>query len=465
MSDLWTDSFFPSDFSQFIGNTEIVESVKKWGENWEQGKKGKPLLLYGPTGTGKTTLALLAAKYFQWELFELNASDFRTKDVIDRVVGAASQGASFLGKQRLILLDEVDGLQARDKGGAAAISKILRESNNPVILTANGIYANQKLAPLRQQSELLQFRKINYLSIAKRLREILDEKKVSYNEEAVKLLAKNCNGDFRSALLDTQTLAIIGNVSLKEVEKLGFRERQENVFKVLEAIFKGNSFNEVRKARFQSEISNDLLFRWVEENIPRAYTNIDDSAAAFEMLSRADIFEGRISRRQHYGFKRYSSELFTAGIALSKQQPVHGWLKFQFPQLLKKLSASSSVRNLKKELGRKMGGKMHSSSKQVMAEDLAFFQMIFSNKELAVHYAAAFDLDEKELAFLLNTKPSTKKVQKILEQAGQLKQDEMLSKRRPFGALHENDLPEPELEDNATGERPLENDDNQTTLV
>ncbi|MAG21884.1 MAG: hypothetical protein CL943_01080 [Candidatus Diapherotrites archaeon] len=432
---LWPDNYFPQNFEQFIGNVEIVEHAVKWAEEWDKGGKGKPLLFFGNTGTGKTCLAILLAQHFGWELFELNASDFRTKDVIERLVGAASQGASFSGKRRLILLDEVDGLQARDRGGAAAIVKILKESNNPVILTANDIYSNQKLLPIREQCELRQFKKINYLSIAKRLRAILESEKISFDPEAIKLLARNCGGDFRSALLDTQALSFSGPISFSNVEQLGYRERQENVFNVLDKIFKGKTVGEVRKARFQSEVSDDLLFRWVEENIPRVYSDIGDTARAFDVLSRADIFEGRIMRRQHYGFKRYSSELFTSGVALSKQNEYHGWLKLQFPQLLKNLRASSARRNLKKELTRKIGLKTHSSSKKVSTEDLPFMKLIFQDKTLAPKIAAEFELNEKEIAFILETKPSAKKVQNIFEESQKIKQEVMIAKRKPLEAI------------------------------
>ena len=461
---LWTDTYFPQKFDQFIGNVEIVQTARAWASSWEQGKKQKPLLFFGATGTGKTCLALLLAKQMNWELFELNASDFRTKDVVDRLVGAASQGASFTGKRRLILLDEIDGLQSRDKGGAAAIVRILRETNNPVILTANDIYAKQQLLPIREQCTLQQFKKINYLSISKRLRELLDGEAAKYDEEAIKALARNCAGDFRSALLDTQTLSMSGAISMQDVESLGYRERQENVFKVLEVIFKSSSVEEVRKARFQSAISDDLLFRWVEENIPRIY-NKEDTASAFNALSRADIFEGRIMRRQHYGFKRYSSELFTTGVALSKQQEYHGWLKVQFPQLLKKLSRSSSLRSMKKQMSGKIGKKMHSSAKRVSADDLPFIKILFQNQLKATELAASFELDEKEIAFLLDTKPSTKKVQKILEQAEQLRQKELISKRKPLSAIDENSLGNFSAQDEAQVAEPEPQEDkNQTRL-
>ncbi|MDP6670476.1 MAG: replication factor C large subunit [archaeon] len=441
MEGPWTEKFFPNDFEQFVGNVEIVDFARQWAKGWSAGKKQQPLLLFGPPGTGKTCIAILIAKAFDWQLFELNASDFRTKDVIDRVAGAASQAASFSGKPRLVLLDEVDGLHGNaDRGGSAAISKILREARNPVILTANEIYGNQRMLPLRTGCKLLQFKKINYLSIAKRLRELLTSEGIEFDPEAVKLLARNCAGDFRSTLIDLQALSPSGKIDLEGVNSLGYRERQKDVFKTVEAIFKGESVADIRKARWQSEVSNEMLLRWVEENIPRHFTKGDDLASAFSNLSRADVFNGRIRNRQHYGFLRYSSELMTSGVALSRENDYHGWMHYQFPSLLRLLSSNKAERNLKKQISKKMSPKLHSSLRQVMSSHLPFLKMVFKDKEKAAMLSAWFDLDEKEIAFMMGSKPTTKKVQKIFEEAQALKQEEMLSKRKSFIGIEDNSL-------------------------
>jgi replication factor C large subunit len=98
-------------------------------------------------------------------LFELNASHFRTKDIIEKIVGAATQNASFDGKKRLVLLDEIDGIHGKeDKGGLQAILQVIKDSQNPLILTANDIYADKKLAPLRTACTLWQFMHMSKLS-------------------------------------------------------------------------------------------------------------------------------------------------------------------------------------------------------------------------------------------------------------------------------------------------------------
>src|SRR3989344_6603938 len=146
--ELWTETFSPKSTEEFIGNSEIVASAMQWADAWGKGKTQKPLLLWGQSGAGKTCLAMLLAKLNGWDLFELNASDFRSKEIIERLAGAAAMNASFSGNKRLVLFDEVDGLQAQDRGGAGAITQLLKESQNPVILTANDIYGDQKLAPI-----------------------------------------------------------------------------------------------------------------------------------------------------------------------------------------------------------------------------------------------------------------------------------------------------------------------------
>lgn len=463
-SELWTEKYFPRNLTEFIGNTDLVEKAIAWSREWKQGKKKKPLLFFGPTGIGKTALAYLIARINSWGIFELNASDSRTKEIIEKVAGAAAFNASFSGELRLVLLDEVDGLQRQDRGGVGAITGIIRESNNPIILTANDIYADRKLLPLRSYCELMQFKRINYLSIAKRLREILEEEKIEFNPEAVTLLAKNSKGDFRSVLIDLQTLSLKGRIEIKGVEELGGREREEDIFKILRKTFTADNFADARNARFSADISTELLERWIEENIPRHFTFPEDTANAFERLSKADIFNGRIMKRQHYGFLRYSSDLMTAGVSLSRKKDYPGFVMYQFPKLLSMLSRTASSRRMRKELTEKMSEKIHSSSREILAEDFPFLKIILqNNKEFLIQFSAQFDLSTEEIAFLIGSKAETKKVKEIHEKAIEEKKKIISTKRRPLEGLDEYMAKRIEKTDKE-GKREEEKEPMQTSL-
>lgn len=424
MYQLITDKYFPKNFDEFIGNVEIVDFACAWAEKWAEGAKQKPLFLFGQSGSGKTCLAHLIAKQFNWQIFEMNSSDLRNKDAIERIAGAAAGNASLFGGKRLILLDEVDGMQAQDRGGASAIAAIIKESQNPVILTANEVYGDKKLLPLRSLAELKEFKKINYLSISKRLKEIAAIEGIAFEEEAVKELAKNSGGDMRSALLDLQSLS--PSVVMKDVQNLYPRERKEKIFSVLTKIFKGHKISEIQQTAMDSEVSGELLARWIEENIPRQF-DAHDTARAFNALSRSDVFNGRIMRRQHYAFLKYSSFLATSGVALSREKDYHGWTPFQFPSLLSSLSASTSVRETRKSASGKIGSKTHCSVRQAMQE-LSYTKYLIEDKSLAPGFAAFFGFDEKELAFLLGTKPDTKKVSELIANAALIKKSGIIDR-------------------------------------
>jgi len=462
---LWTEKFAPQKLEEFIGNPTAVIAVRKWCNEWQGGKKPKPLLFHGHTGNGKTLLAEIIAKEMNWQLFELNASDFRTKDIIERIAGAAALNASFSGGLRLVLLDEVDGLQGTaDKGGAAAIGALLKEASQPVILTANEIYgdAGKKLSSIKTHCLLVKFDKPHYASIAKFLENICDREGIDYDQKVLTELAKACNGDFRSALLDLQTVAEHSKkVTVQDLQELGFRERQQDVFKVLQKIFHARTIQEAQNARFSADIDEEMLLRWIEENIPRHFNQADDCAGAFDYLSKADLFNGRIMKRQNYGFLRYSTELATSGVALQREHHYPGFVSYRFPEMISTLGASKGLRAQKKGVAEKMKAKMHGSVKQIMNEDLAYLQPLFKDEKKVIEWAALFDFDEGDVAFLIGKKADSKWVKNILKDAEELKKKLFLEKRKPLQGLRSEEAQLPEEEN----ERPkLEVDKSQTRL-
>jgi replication factor C large subunit len=91
------------------------------GNAWQEGKKMPPLLITGPTGTGKTMLAHAVASEFGWDLFEFNASDFRDEESVSGILSHSASSGSLFGTRRLILIDDADSLSgSADRGGAGA---------------------------------------------------------------------------------------------------------------------------------------------------------------------------------------------------------------------------------------------------------------------------------------------------------------------------------------------------------
>lgn len=396
-----------------VGNPEAVTEVRMWAGAWKQGQLQKPLLLVGPPGVGKTTSAYSVAKEYGWSLVEFNASDTRNKETIDKVVKGAAVNASFSGNLRLILLDEIDGVHGNDdKGGLSAILDVLREGRNPIILTANDIYGDKRLAGIRSYCKVIQFRKIPYPTIAKFLRDVAEKEKIDYDALSINELAKNSSGDMRAALIDLQSLSTISNkITLEDIQNSGYRERTDNIFNVIRTLFVSPSLSEIRRARSSVEVDPDLLKKWVDENIPRQFPMPASLASAYDGLSRADIFDGRIFRRQHYGFLKYSGDL-TASVGLRTSERAHGFISYQFPAILKRLSMQKG--SSKKAAIAKIQTHVYGSRRRI-AQELFFWPIFMENDSHPENWVKTFGFDDEELGFLLNTSPTSAKIKKIMK--------------------------------------------------
>ena len=132
---MWSEKYRPQSFTDLLGNEDARKSFVGWFEKWKKGTK--PLLLVGPPGIGKTTLANLAGKNFGYDMISLNASDVRNKKNIQEILEPVLGNQTVLGKP-MIFVDEVDGVHGRsDYGGVEALINILKEPTVPIILAAN----------------------------------------------------------------------------------------------------------------------------------------------------------------------------------------------------------------------------------------------------------------------------------------------------------------------------------------
>merc|ERR1719402_1924999 len=175
--ELWVDKYKPANCKSIIGqqgDKSNMNKLKVWLRDWNKnhlnlnGKKGAPKpapwgvandngawakcsLLSGPPGVGKTTTAYLVCKELGYDVVEMNASDTRSKKLlqtsvadtlnttsVSNLVDGGSNHNNKVTSKRVLLMDEVDGMAGNeDRGGVAELIQLIKKAKVPVIAMCN----------------------------------------------------------------------------------------------------------------------------------------------------------------------------------------------------------------------------------------------------------------------------------------------------------------------------------------
>jgi len=369
--------------------------LKTWTENWEQGDGA--VLLHGQAGTGKTSLVEALAKDLGYELVETNASDVRTKKKLKTELKEATRQASFYGGKKIILIDEVDGMSGNsDRGGVKEIGTIVSESRFPVVMTANDAY-DSSIRSLRNKSKLIKLDSVHTNSIAAHLREILENEGIEYEDGAPKRIARQAGGQMRSAINDLQA-ASMGQEKLEveDLKNIGGRDSQQDIFQALKIVFKTTTASTSEEATNNLDEDPDTFLQWIRENVPREYKKSKDVAEAYNWVSKADLFNGRIRRRQNWKLLKYLYKFATVGVSLSKEEKYDGYTKYQYPSKISKMGSSRASRQKMESVTSKMGAKLHISGREAV-KTLPFISNLLQKDE---NLAEFFEFDEDEVEFV-----------------------------------------------------------------
>lgn len=433
----WTEKYRPQTLSAVVGHNKPVEELKAWARSWMHGiPENRAVVLYGRAGIGKTTTAHALAREMGWEVIELNASDQRTADIIEKVAGSASRMGTLEGSgiKRLIIMDEADNIHGTaDRGGERAITELIKKTSQPIILIANELY--DMSAGLRTACKPVQFNSVMSRSMIPALKRIIETEGIKCGLGVLEKIAENANGDLRSAINDLQAIAQ-GKTSI-QIEDLitGDRDSKENIFKVLAKIFKGTNIREAHDATFNLDENPDDLIQWMDENLPLEYTAPNDLAEGYRYLGRASVFLGRVKRRQNYNMWRYAGVLMTAGIMVARSHRYGGFVRYQPPSLWRKLGQTKGMRQVRDSTARKIGTHCHVSMSFTRSQLLPFFRLLLNDDEYAPGIAALLRFEPEEIAFLMESKSVTKKVQKIYDTARSLIEKETEHEVELFGGF------------------------------
>ncbi len=369
----WIEKYRPKYLEQIKGQDEAIVKILEFMKDF--GKKKKAIVLHGPPGTGKTTIAHAIAREKNAEIFELNASDLRNKGNLQEILRPASEQQSLIKKSKIILVDEVDGIAGReDFGGVTELMSIIDSTTYPVIITANDIW-KKNLNELRKKAELIGLKELTKKEITQALLEILEQEKIFLNQNIVEGITFNAKGDLRAAINDLQAVSRLKDSSSLILDE---RDKEVDIFNTLKKIFKENPSNSMLGDFEKVNMPLDEISLWIEENIPAEY-NGKELASAIDSLSRADVFKGRIYKQQYWRFLVYQNIFLSYAISASKKYPKKNFTKYNKPTRILKIWMSNQRSLRKKSISEKYAKLAHIGEKRAMHEFPILKQIINSN--------------------------------------------------------------------------------------
>ena len=384
---MWSEKYRPRIISDMVGNEESRAVILEWFAKWKKGTK--PLLLSGPPGIGKTTMAYLVAKQFGYDVIGLNASDVRSKSRINEILTPILGNVSVMGTP-MIFVDEVDGIHGRgDYGGTAALVEILKHPTVPIILAANDD-TSDKMKSIKKVVKTITFKRIPPRLLRVYLEKILDKENTKLSPGSLIKVIDKSRGDIRSMINLTQSLLT------------GFNPQTEMSFDSISIedgvnlFFKANSVEEARMILYSMQVDPRQKIDAFYSSI--ITSNLDNFTFAkyLEIISDADTLYGKILKTQNWRLLRYLNDILI-NLYQNDDRIRYTQYNLSWPLLNRIRWDGAKI----KSLSSLMAKKLHLSSSAFISICFPYLLFCIENNSLQMEFEETFgNIIDKEIELI-----------------------------------------------------------------
>ncbi|PKK50602.1 hypothetical protein CI102_4781 [Trichoderma harzianum] len=356
---LLTTKYAPTQLNHICGNKAQVEKIQNWLRNWPKSKKynfqkrgadgmggERAIIISGPPGIGKTTAAHLAAKLEGYDVLESNASDTRSKKLVEAGVSDVMNNTSLLGffagdgksvdstkKKIVLIMDEVDGMSAGDRGGVGALAKFCRKTEVPLILICNERRL-PKMKPFDHAAFDIRFNRPTVDQVRSRIMTICHREGLKLPPPVVDALIEGSNKDIRQIINMISTAKLDqSSMSFDQTKAMSKAWEKHVVLKpwdICQKMLAGGLFAPSSKATLNDKIElyfndHEFSFLMIQENYLRTkpmalsgsgYSGREATLKALELFDQAaeSISDGDLVDRMIHGPQQHWSLMPTHAV-------------------------------------------------------------------------------------------------------------------------------------------------------
>ena len=268
--NIWVEKYRPKKLEDLV----LLPKTKVFFENQIKNKTLSNMLFFGSAGLGKTSLAKALGHILQKEILYINASLESNIDTIrTKVAGFAYTDCVFNSNGKLVILDEAERLGTGVSAAQDALKVILEETpNTAFIFITNNIV--KVIKPLQSRLQVVDFtvseeNKIELMKLYfERLKYILTQEKVDFDEVPLKFLIKKLFPDFRKIINECQKYYIsYGKIDKELIKEIDYN----SVFEELIKEIKSKNFDGIIQKIKSIDIS--MFFSLFYEKLEKFITN------------------------------------------------------------------------------------------------------------------------------------------------------------------------------------------------
>jgi replication factor C large subunit len=265
-----------------------------------------------------------------------------------------------------------------DRGGLAAITRLVRTTRQPLILTVNDDRTLTRYSPVfRTAVARVRFYPISDRELLGQLGAIARREKIALAPGALEAIVRRARGDLRAALNDLDAISPLAAGPL-QLGVLGTRDMGVDFAGITEEVLCTARYYRSVEIRDRLDAPPDDLLPWIEENLPHFAPDADHLAAAFDRLATAEHLLARARRYRVWGLWSYASELLTGGTGLAlRDRPVPVAGRARFPRFLGEMGRSRSTRALRESVVRSAGAHFHVSRVKSRETIVPFLEALF----------------------------------------------------------------------------------------
>ena len=207
---LWVEKYRPKSLDTYIGNKGMKEAVAKFISSGDV----PHLMLSGPAGTGKTTIAKIISNMIECDCLYINASDENSVDTVRNKIKNFAAGASFKDL-KIIILDEADYITP---AAQAALRNLMETYSRTTrfIITCN--YIERMIQPIVSRTQHFHVIPPSKKDVAKHIADILTTERVAFELSDLKVLLDAHYPDIRKVIQECQLHSHSGVLEINKSE-------------------------------------------------------------------------------------------------------------------------------------------------------------------------------------------------------------------------------------------------------